>query len=84
MNTKSSAEVQLEQELVEWIEQDSLYQVILSSPKSKNEELTAKKIIVRPVQLKQGLYYQFESYYANKVLHENVSPQIQQKNLCNL
>lgn len=74
MNTKSSAEVQLEQELVEWIEQDSLYQVILSSPKSKNEKLTAKKIIVRPVQLKQGLYYQFESYYANKVLHENVSP----------
>lgn len=73
MDTKSSAEVQLEQELTEWIEEDSLYQVILSSPKSKGDEV-AKKIIVRPVQLKQGLYYQFESYYANKVLHENVSP----------
>jgi len=59
-------------ELEDWIEQDSLYQAILSSPKVKDDS-AAKKIIVRPVQLKQGLYYQFESYYANKVLHENVS-----------
>jgi len=63
--------MKLEQELADWIEQDSLHQVILSSPKEKADS-SAKKIIVRPVQLKQGLYYQFESYYANKVLHENV------------
>lgn len=71
MTTPTNQDVRLKQELSEWIEEATIYQAILSSPKDKNEQ-TAKKIIVRPVQLKQGLYYQFESYYANKVLHENV------------
>lgn len=69
---KTSIEQQLRQELADAIEADTLYQVVLSSPKVKGDSIP-QKMIVRPVQLKNGLFYQFESYYANKVLHENAA-----------
>lgn len=62
---------QLEQELEQCMKQGTLYQAILSSPKVKGEEV-ATKIVVRPVLLKEGLFYQFESYYSTKVLHQNI------------
>ncbi|GIP16327.1 methyltransferase [Paenibacillus montaniterrae] len=72
MTEYSDSENQLRQELAEAVEQDTLYQAVLSSPKAKGNEVP-QKVIVRPIQLKNGLVYQFESYYVNKVLHENVS-----------
>lgn len=72
MTEYSDSENQLRQELTEAVEQDTLYQAVLSSPKAKGNEVP-QKVIVRPIQLKNGLVYQFESYYVNKVLHENVS-----------
>lgn len=68
MNTVNR-QLQLQQELQPLMEQGSLYQAILSSPKSKEG---ATKIVARPIQLKEGLFYQFESYYSNKVLHQNI------------
>ncbi|MCR8657303.1 SAM-dependent methyltransferase [Paenibacillus sp. T3-5-0-4] len=63
--------VQLQKELQPWLTAGTLYQAILSSPKIKGEQ-SANKIVMRPVQLKEGLFYQFESYYNNKVLHQNI------------
>lgn len=63
--------VALQNELQPWLTAGTLYQAILSSPKTKGEQI-ANKIVMRPVQLKEGLFYQFESYYSNKVLHQNV------------
>jgi len=48
-----------------------LVQASFSAPRRKDEE-TAKKLTVRPVKLKTGVFYQFERQLANKVFHENV------------
>lgn len=46
-------------------------QATLSSPRDKSGEAPAKTV-VRPVKLKEGLRYQFESHFANKVTHLNL------------
>ncbi|QMV41045.1 class I SAM-dependent methyltransferase [Cohnella cholangitidis] len=48
-----------------------LVQASFSAPRRKDEE-TAKKLTVRPIKLKTGVFYQFERQLANKVFHENV------------
>jgi len=67
-----STTTQLRDELLNLIQQQQLYQVVLSSPMEKNEA-TAKKVTVRPVKLKEGLVYQFEFFFDKKVLHKNHS-----------
>lgn len=44
-----------------------------SSPAQKDAE-TAKKITVKPVKTKAGFVFQFEEFYAKRVLHENLKP----------
>lgn len=48
---------------------ENLIQVILSNPKENNG---IKKIKVRPVLLKEKLYYQMTEYIGTKVLHKNI------------
>lgn len=62
---------QWQQDIRTWIEAGKLLQVTLSQPRSKGEN-AAPKTVVRPVKLKDGLRYQFESHFANKVLHDNL------------
>lgn len=64
---------QWQQELQEWIHGGDLLQATLSSPRSKSGEIPPKTV-VRPVMLKDGLHYQFESHFKNKVTHVNASP----------
>ncbi|WP_168119758.1 SAM-dependent methyltransferase [Paenibacillus sp. HB172176] len=60
------------QQLLErWIEEGAFVQATLSQPRNKGKE-TAAKVVVRPVLLKNGLHYQFESHFANKAFHLNV------------
>jgi len=51
---------------------NSLAQASFSIPRRKDEE-TARKLSVRPIKLKSGLFYQFERQLNNKVFHENVA-----------
>ncbi|TVX95477.1 class I SAM-dependent methyltransferase [Cohnella terricola] len=51
---------------------NSLAQASFSIPRRKDEE-TARKLSVRPIKLKSGLFYQFERHLNNKVFHENVA-----------
>ncbi|MUT68459.1 SAM-dependent methyltransferase [Paenibacillus sp. NEAU-GSW1] len=67
-------EEQWQQELLQMIEQGELLQGTLSQLRRKNGE-AAPKTVVRPIQLKQGLHYQFEYHYTNKVTHDNLPPQ---------
>lgn len=67
-----SAHAQLQEEISQLVLQQKLYQVVISSPFAKGEEI-AKKVTVRPIQLKEGLLYQFEYFYEKKVLHKNVT-----------
>ncbi len=50
---------------------DEIIEIILSNLKVKKLE-GYNKIVVKPVVLKEKLYYQFSMYYEKKVLHENV------------
>ncbi|SDT16132.1 Methyltransferase domain-containing protein [Paenibacillaceae bacterium GAS479] len=68
------AQEQWEQALADAVGQGSLLQATFSGPKSAQDELPPRTI-VRPVQLKSGLHYQFELHYKTKVLHENVNPE---------
>lgn len=61
---------QWEQDIQDWIQGGEVLQATLSSPRSKSGE-TASKTVVRPVMLKEGLRYQFESHFQNKVTHVN-------------
>lgn len=67
-----SEHTQLQIELSQLIEQHKLYQAVMSSPFVKGENI-AKKVTLRPIQLKEGLVYQFEYFYDKKVLHKNVA-----------
>ncbi|MFC5468624.1 class I SAM-dependent methyltransferase [Cohnella suwonensis] len=49
----------------------NLVQATFSSPRIKSEDAD-KKLTVRPVKLKSGLFYQFERLRGNKAYHENV------------
>ncbi|HIW33370.1 MAG TPA: SAM-dependent methyltransferase [Candidatus Paenibacillus intestinavium] len=64
--------MELHKELQPSLLAGTLYQAIFSSPKIKGEQI-ANKVVMRPIQLKEGLFYQFESYYTNKVLHQNIA-----------
>ena len=44
--------------------------IILSNPNNKDQKI--KKIIIRPITLKDVLYVQFERYSATQVYHENI------------
>ncbi|RED56741.1 class I SAM-dependent methyltransferase [Cohnella lupini] len=50
-----------------------LLQASFSSPRRKDEE-TSRKLTVRPIKLKTGIFYQFERQINNKVFHDNVAP----------
>lgn len=62
---------QWQQDIDSWIRNGQFLQATLSSPRSATED-TAPRTVVRPVMLKEGLRYQFESHYSNKVLHLNL------------
>ncbi|MEK3882343.1 SAM-dependent methyltransferase [Paenibacillus sp. PL2-23] len=62
---------QWQKELVEWMGSGKLLQATLSSLRSKSGEQPSKTV-VRPVKLKEGLRYQFESHFAKKVTHLNL------------
>jgi len=55
-------------------EEGRLSQAVFSSSKSKGEE-AARKLTVRPVLLKGGLFFQFERLTDKKAYHENVGPE---------
>ncbi|QJD84337.1 class I SAM-dependent methyltransferase [Cohnella herbarum] len=58
--------------LDEIVSESSLIQASFSSPRRKDEEIP-KKLTVRPVKLKTGLFYQFERHLHNKAFHDNVA-----------
>ncbi|MFF2886595.1 class I SAM-dependent methyltransferase [Paenibacillus sp. NPDC057967] len=62
---------QWQQDIETWIRKGQLLQATLSSPRGGGET-TAPRTVIRPVRLKEGLRYQFESHYTNKVLHHNL------------
>lgn len=62
---------QWQQDIESWVRNGQLLQATLSSPRGGGET-TAPRTVVRPVKLKEGLRYQFESHFANKVLHHNL------------
>jgi SAM-dependent methyltransferase len=49
-----------------------LIQASFSSPR-RNNEATPRKLTVRPIKLKTGLFYQFEHQRDNKAYHENIA-----------
>lgn len=49
-----------------------LLQASFSAPRNKGDE-TPRKLTVRPIKLKTGLFYQFEYQQNNKVFHDNVA-----------
>lgn len=67
-----SVSTPLLEQLAPLINEQKLYQAVLSSPLKKGEDI-AKKVTVRPIQLKEGLVFQFEYFFDKKVLHKNVS-----------
>lgn len=60
------------QKIAEWVEGGGLIQATLSGLRRKDGS-AAPKTLIRKVQLKNGLHYQFEYHYANKVTHDNVA-----------
>lgn len=58
-------------DVMRWVEEGLVLQATLSQLRRKDGELPARTTI-RPVQLKDGLHYQFEFHYPNKAKHENV------------
>lgn len=65
---------QWQQDIHQIVEAGELLQGTLSQLRRKNGD-SSPKTIVRPIQLKNGLHYQFEYHFANKVTHENVLPE---------
>ncbi|NIK78645.1 SAM-dependent methyltransferase [Paenibacillus castaneae] len=63
---------QWQQDVNNWIESGELLQATLSQLRRKDGE-ASPKTIVRPIELKNGLHYQFEYHFANKVTHENIT-----------
>ncbi|MFC4779595.1 class I SAM-dependent methyltransferase [Paenibacillus sp. GCM10023252] len=62
---------QWQQDIQQWIHDGKLQQATLSGLRRKDAGY-APRTVIRPIQLKDGLYYQFESHHANKALHTNV------------
>ncbi|MDQ0115731.1 class I SAM-dependent methyltransferase [Paenibacillus harenae] len=63
---------QWRQHIKDWVGKGELMQATLSGLRRKDGN-AAPKTVIRKVQLKNGLHYQFESHYANKVTHDNVA-----------
>ena len=63
---------QWQQNITKWISNGELLQATLSQPKRK-DAAEAPKTIIRPIELKNGLFYQFEYHFTNKVTHDNVT-----------
>lgn len=55
------------------IDAETLIDLVLSYVRKKDPE-GFQKVDVRPVMLKDGLYYQFTYHYKNKATHENMAP----------
>lgn len=62
---------QWQQDISKWISGKELLQATLSQPKRKDGTV-APKTVIRPIEMKSGLYYQFEYHFANKVTHDNI------------
>ncbi|GAA4833714.1 SAM-dependent methyltransferase [Paenibacillus vulneris] len=56
------------------IQQRSLIQATLSQVRTKDPQ-GCTKVVVKPLELKGKLHYQFSSYCGSKVLHDNVVPE---------
>lgn len=67
------AKEELSAYLAETVEGECLLQATFSQPRSKDPE-AVRKISVRPVRLKNALYYQFERQVGSKALHGNLTP----------
>ncbi|MDQ6420086.1 SAM-dependent methyltransferase [Paenibacillus sp. LHD-117] len=63
-----------QREIRAWVGSKQMLHATLSQPRRKDGD-TAPKTVIRPIQMKDGIYYQFESHYANKALHRNVKEQ---------
>lgn len=66
-----NAKEQWQSDIEQWINKGELLQATLSQLRRKDDD-TPPKTVVRPVQLKSGLCYQFESHFKNKVTHLNI------------
>lgn len=58
--------------LEELVQEGQLLYASFSAPRRKDDD-TARKLTVRPIKLKTGLFYQFERQNQNKVFHENIA-----------
>lgn len=56
--------------ITELVQKNTLLQAILSSPRNK---ASPQKIMVRPIEMKNKMVYQFSHYYQQQVKHENIS-----------
>lgn len=63
---------QWQQDIHNWLSNGELLQATLSQLRRK-DGAASPKTVIRPVQLKNGLHYQFEYHFANKVTHDNVT-----------
>jgi SAM-dependent methyltransferase len=63
---------QWQQDIHNWLSSGQLLQATLSQLRRK-DGAASPKTVIRPVQLKNGLHYQFEYHFANKVTHDNVT-----------
>ncbi len=61
--------------LEDTVSRGQLLQASFSAPRRKDDD-TPRKLTVRPIKLKAGLFYQFEHYQHNKVYHNNVSAEL--------
>lgn len=63
---------QWQQDLTTWLNNGELLQATLSQLRRK-DGAASPKTVIRPIELKNGLHYQFEYHFATKVTHDNVS-----------
>ncbi|EFM10515.1 conserved hypothetical protein [Paenibacillus curdlanolyticus YK9] len=56
---------------MQWVEEGAVLQATFSQLRRKDGDAPSRTT-VRPIRLKDQLYYQFEYHYANKAMHENV------------
>ncbi|WP_141502573.1 class I SAM-dependent methyltransferase [Paenibacillus luteus] len=62
---------QWQQDIMNWIDSGELLQATFSQPRRK-DGTASPKTVIRPIELKNGLHYQFEYHYPTKVTHENI------------
>ncbi|OUS71154.1 SAM-dependent methyltransferase [Paenibacillus sp. MY03] len=69
--------------VAEWMERGEMLHATLSQPRRRDDD-TPPKTVVRPVAMKDGLHYQFESHYKAKVLHRNLKEEEASETLLSL